>query len=301
MKKFNLAYFILLFVLFKQLAIAQYYLYNPVPIKPGNVWVYRDWYDYKTRLEILDFIKVINNKKYYLTKYTHYDGWIDTNKFVRVDENDFYYLYSLFPRFLDTLEFPYYKKNVQPGYSWSHLDPIFKMDTLYHYVLDTIYTNFDTLTVKVKVVYFTAGPGSLLHNHELWSEEYGLIFASRPDEGGGPHWLIACRINGRIIGDSALVTSIDRTEIPSSYSLFQNYPNPFNNQTTIRYDLPKRCFVSVKVYDLLGRVISILVDEEKLEGKYTINFNSNNLPSGIYFYELKTNEFLERKKMILIK
>ncbi len=86
-----------------------------------------------------------------------------------------------------------------------------------------------------------------------------------------------------------------------NYSLSQNYPNPFNPETKIQFSIPKNGFVKIIVYDLLGREVNELVNEFKQQGSYGISFNGANLSSGIYFYKLITDDFIETKKMILIK
>jgi photosystem II stability/assembly factor-like uncharacterized protein len=98
-------------------------------------------------------------------------------------------------------------------------------------------------------------------------------------------------------------SQIVEVEIPfiNKFSLSQNYPNPFNPSTVISYRLPVIGFVTLKVYDLLGREIATLVNEEKPAGEYEVEFDGSNLTSGIYFYQLKAGSFIETKKMILIK
>ncbi len=91
------------------------------------------------------------------------------------------------------------------------------------------------------------------------------------------------------------------TPIPAVYKLYQNYPNPFNPKTNIKFDLPNNVFVNLKIYDLLGREITTLVNEKKSAGSYTIEFTALNLASGIYFYKLNAGDFTEVKKMIFIK
>jgi len=85
------------------------------------------------------------------------------------------------------------------------------------------------------------------------------------------------------------------------YKLGQNYPNPFNPITYIIYEIPNRNFVTLKIYNTMGEEISTLVNEEKPVGIYRVEFNGNDLPSGIYFYRLQTGNFVESKKMILIR
>ena len=87
----------------------------------------------------------------------------------------------------------------------------------------------------------------------------------------------------------------------TNYKLEQNYPNPFNPSTKIVYKIPDAQFVSIKVYNVLGKEIAILINEEKPAGEYEVGFTGKSLPSGIYFYQLKSGSFIETKKMILIK
>ena len=97
-------------------------------------------------------------------------------------------------------------------------------------------------------------------------------------------------------------TGIEETvNLPNHFILDQNYPNPFNPNTTINYSIPKAAFINLKVYDILGNEIRVLVNKMENPGNYSVNFNSNELPSGIYFYSLNANNFNQIRKMILIK
>ena len=105
-----------------------------------------------------------------------------------------------------------------------------------------------------------------------------------------------------LIGSSNNTTLINRNDIlPGQFLLGQNYPNPFNPSTTISYSIPKSGFVSITVFDVLGRKVETLVNEEKLPGNYKTIFNSDNLASGVYFYKLESGDFISIKKMLLIK
>jgi hypothetical protein len=88
---------------------------------------------------------------------------------------------------------------------------------------------------------------------------------------------------------------------PLTYKLEQNYPNPFNPVTNISFEIPNQEFVTLKVYDLLGREISTLINEVKSPGNYTVSFNGANLSSGVYFYQLRTNTYSQTKRMLMIK
>ena len=88
--------------------------------------------------------------------------------------------------------------------------------------------------------------------------------------------------------------------------LFQNYPNPFNPTTKIRYTIPSvgtslMKFVQLKVYDVLGNEVATLVNEEKPAGSYELTWNAGNLSSDIYFYRIQTRNFIETKKMLLLR
>ena len=89
--------------------------------------------------------------------------------------------------------------------------------------------------------------------------------------------------------------------LPKTYELSQNYPNPFNPSTTIRYQLPQDGLVTLKIYDILGREVKTLVNEEKAKGRYEVNFNASNLASGVYLYRIRVNDYVAVKKMMLIK
>ena len=89
--------------------------------------------------------------------------------------------------------------------------------------------------------------------------------------------------------------------IPDQFSLAQNYPNPFNLETNIRYSLPNEEFVTLKVYDVLGREIATLVNRQQREGTYEIKFNVSGISSGIYFYRLSAGNFTQVKKMLAVK
>ncbi len=91
------------------------------------------------------------------------------------------------------------------------------------------------------------------------------------------------------------------TSIPGSFSLSQNYPNPFNPATIINYEIPIANYVSIKVYNELGKEVADLVNEKQNAGSYVVDFNGENLASGIYFYKLVSGDFVETKRMILLK
>ncbi|GBD92053.1 hypothetical protein BMS3Abin04_02786 [bacterium BMS3Abin04] len=105
-------------------------------------------------------------------------------------------------------------------------------------------------------------------------------------------------------GEPVNVTGVDengKPNLPKVFSLEQNYPNPFNPSTIIKYQVPNSGYVSLKIYDVLGEEVSSLVNKEQAAGSYEISFNASNLTSGIYFYQLKSGNNIQVKKMMLLK
>ncbi|HMS34567.1 MAG TPA: T9SS type A sorting domain-containing protein [Ignavibacteria bacterium] len=91
------------------------------------------------------------------------------------------------------------------------------------------------------------------------------------------------------------------TIVPEKFSLHQNYPNPFNPATTIKFDIRNSAFTKLTVFDILGREIQNLVNEELKTGSYSLVFDGNKYNSGVYFYRLASGDFTETKRMMLLK
>ena len=107
-------------------------------------------------------------------------------------------------------------------------------------------------------------------------------------------WLIKTASGVTTVKQNTDLTSLD-------FFFVQNYPNPFNPTTTIKYQIPELSFVTIKVYDVLGNEVATLLNEENPSGTYEIEFDGTELPSGVYFYQLKAGNFVETKKMLLLK
>ncbi|MCF6270499.1 MAG: T9SS type A sorting domain-containing protein [Melioribacteraceae bacterium] len=117
-------------------------------------------------------------------------------------------------------------------------------------------------------------------------------------------WLVDSSI------DSLFMISMSTTDINNYHNssnsvkyflLYQNYPNPFNPSTQLSYQIPKDGFVSLVVYNTLGQVVSTLVNEHQTSGKYSVQFNASNLPSGVYFYKIESGRFTKVNKMLLLR
>ena len=104
-----------------------------------------------------------------------------------------------------------------------------------------------------------------------------------------------------IVRNDFLTSVVDIPSLPSSFSLSQNYPNPFNPTTTINYLLAQNSNVTLKVFNILGQEIQTLVHKTQVAGEYEISWNSRDLPSGLYVYRLQAGQFVETRKMILLR
>ena len=102
--------------------------------------------------------------------------------------------------------------------------------------------------------------------------------------------------------NESLTTNVqDQNFVPSEFKLEQNYPNPFNPVTTINFSLPERSMVTLKVYNIVGEDVAILINEEREAGIHSVNFDANRLSSGVYFYKIQAGSYTSTKKMLLIK
>ncbi len=102
----------------------------------------------------------------------------------------------------------------------------------------------------------------------------------------------------------SIITSVDETSngtIPKAFMLSQNHPNPFNPETKIQFSVPATGFVSLQVFDILGREVRTLLHETRNAGNYQLDFNAAGLASGVYFYRLTANNFIQTKRMVLLR
>ncbi|HEY6626032.1 MAG TPA: T9SS type A sorting domain-containing protein [Ignavibacteriaceae bacterium] len=166
---------------------------------------------------------------------------------------------------------------------------------------------FFTMPVEIKINYASGDTIIKLFNNSQ-IQEYTLNIPYEPVS-------ISFDPNNWILKDVlSIVLGVEDENFPVEFNLSQNYPNPFNPSTKIKYSIPtrpvsspmvkgrtKEGFVTLKVYDILGNEIETLVDEEKPAGTYEVTWYAGNLPSGVYFYQLKAAEFVSTKKLVLMK
>ncbi|MCE1164519.1 MAG: S8 family peptidase [Bacteroidetes bacterium] len=178
-----------------------------------------------------------------------------------------------------------------PGTGWQYIDmtaPYFTYNGTSNLLIEVCYTN--TSYTSYTTVNSTAAAGMTYgyYNDNITgcTTTSGAVQANRPN--------VCFVLTATGTGNNTVVT-------PSKYELSQNYPNPFNPVTKINFAIPKQGFVTMKIYDVLGREVRTLVDEVKQAGNYSVDFNAAEFASGVYFYKLQSGDFSEIKRMILVK
>jgi len=318
MKKF---YFItLIIVLLSSLQAQDTSITNYMPMSVGNVWVYHAS-AFGNYCLCNKFIQtkitgtvIKNGKTYYLFQnsvkliecYVHncIDPFFDTNRVDPVSGNIFKYTSS--------------------GCSYTPNEIM--IDSLRARLNDTIHiscsTNtdlkcYDTNSVVLFGVSRPAKNFEAILFEGSWGHRYvkGIGLAST---GRSALWcicntnILGCVINGIVYGDTTFtLLGLDpiSTTIPEEFSLSQNYPNPFNPSTKIKFDIPvfplmkgaRGMYVRLTIYDLLGREVSTLVNQQLKPGTYEVEFDGTNYPSGVYFYGLTGESFNLTKRLVLIK
>jgi hypothetical protein len=125
--------------------------------------------------------------------------------------------------------------------------------------------------------------------------------SSRPDVERRLKWGWCCRRHGGIISRNVVGVVDPRTTSPQRCIIDQNYPNPFNPSTTIKFEIPQSSVVRLSVFDMLGREVSVLVNERRDAGVHDVKFDGSNLASGVYLYRLTAGSFVETRKLVLVR
>jgi len=165
-------------------------------------------------------------------------------------------------------------------------------------MINVAYWNF----LRLDSSYTNRGDGTLVGNASGYASTYDVEF----DENGN---LYSQSYNGWTVekwaynGDLPIITSVEQIglSVPETFSLAQNYPNPFNPSTTIEFSLPNAAHVSLRVYDMLGREVAVLVNEQRNAGNHRVTFDARSLTTGTYLYSLRAGASQEIRKMVLVK
>lgn len=295
MKKIHIAFLIILFSLFTYNNFSQVYMMGVAPLEPGNSWKYVDIGSFggQSNFFVSDSRVTIGNYSYNIVEVFKDANSVRNQHFMGMSDDGYYIKYFTYAE--DSI-YKYNKKNSQIGDSWVQI--LTGYFTFYYSVIDTFTLNAWGNAMLAKVIKIT-DDSKLVEVYQVWTDSIGLM--EENSIGQYDMILSGCVINGIVYGDTTTVGVADDFELPKSHILLQNYPNPFNPITKITFYIPFGSEVSLKVYDLFGQEVKILVNEYRAAGSYTELFDGKGLSSGVYIYVIKAGMFTETKKMILLK
>lgn len=290
---FRASSFLLVFlVLFSHLSAQEPSSESFFPHKVGDKWQYHYaednsfFFEEITQDSIAEDSSVyleINNKRFY--------GWS-----YRVDkQNNVFYLPQC-----ATVNFLLYKSYADSGDVWNErvwengYAQVARVEDVFEDII------FGVPTVVKKISYYSDSTYRSWLESRYFASGFGMILLQAE---ATPYYyvkmLTGCCIDGQCYGT---LVGVEKSDIePFSFKLEQNYPNPFNPSTTISFETDKYSLVELKVFDTLGREVSTLLKDYKSPGRYSVVFNAGNIPSGIYFYRITTDQHSIIKKMILTK
>ena len=252
------------------------------PLSPGNKWFFSQGFDGKIQLKLVVEKDTLLNDGYIYAKLNLYDNFNNCSEgwgYLRNDSNKII-------QYPDILLLDFKMQLGDTVFSHGNHTPAvlndIELDDVFNRYLSTYYffaTEYDYYSYTDSIGFNT-----------LWATNFRNLF---------PELLLGCEIDDKVYG---IITTIkEEKELVTEFKLYQNYPNPFNPATKIEYSIPKTSFVTLKVYDILGREVATLVNEEKSIGNYNVEFNGNGLSSGIYFYKFQAGDYTSVKKMNLVK
>lgn len=266
------------------------------PLEVGNRWDYIS-YDQLNTYQINYSVNVVgdslmpNGKNYFVLDNSDPTG----NKFVRADSNFIYYYNSF-----DSTEISVFDLNAQIGQSWVASPDSFGFGPIVTLTDKDSVNYFNELTEIYRFNIFTLGSDSDI----TISKKFGIISNFVTPEASEPFEqeitnLVGCIISNVTYGNLLAIEKTPQTI--NEFKLFQNYPNPFNPTTTISFELPFTTEIELAIYNSLGQRIGVLVSGTKTKGIHNVDFDSNDLSSGVYFYKLNSKDFSISKKLTVIK
>lgn len=265
------------------------YPQNVFPLRLGNSWTYLIEHNQRVKITIIDSAYVFNGKKYFLTNH---------GRLLRLDTLDNIYYYF---NFSSNEEVPYYKAGINLNDTVRYF--VNKIPEWF-YCQNIFSSNVFGQNLKVKLMKHHQS-GGLVQNDRSVTDELGMLLFIISPTGNVAYRLLGCVIDGIVYGDTVAVSVDDNfTEFPNEFRLYQNYPNPFNPSTKISWRSPVGSHHTLKIFDVLGREVATLVDEYREAGYHEVEFNvaqTISLCSGVYFYQLKVGNFVQTKKMILMR
>ena len=265
------------------------------PLQVGNKWYYNyemlnstgdAVYEGKTIKEIIG-TEQINFKHYYL-QLVNRNSEIDT----------VYLRYEPFHKLVYSLDKSTMQETLLYDLRAELGDTVFtSSDSLGYVIENTAASEYCNITYTTNVSVDLQNPSTSFS----LADGIGLVSEEQNEINGYTETLYAFVVDSVVCGDTSLTDVNDQYSTISSFQLFQNYPNPFNPTTKIGFRISDFGFVSLKVFDVLGNVIASLVNEEKPAGIYEVEFDASEFTSGVYFYKLQVAEYVDIKKMILLR
>ncbi len=278
---------------------------NYYPLNVGNRWFYKelgiscgyDGCDSYTRLikvKVSGEITKPNNRRYRVVEHFRAkDNVLIETEYLRIDSSTAR-VYAYTNEGSEILKWDF-AMTVNDSLTFRDGYPEYQSLTLTQQDRDTVFSKwvatmeFEQYNLGIPYYRFAKGFGLIYRWHEF-------------DFGNAEMHLQGAVIDGVVYGDTLLV-GIDEAEQtqPNTITLHQNYPNPFNPSTTIVYELPRRAQVKIEIFDSSGRRVATLFDAPQNPGRHELNFNATHLASGVYYYRLKAGQFMQTKKMLLVK
>jgi len=242
-------------------------------------------------------------------------SWIQENKLIQANINGINYSENYDPGItiepITAVSDSIFHLVFEVNHEYNHVFPDSTPNTSLNFI-DTVkmhsYYSKDSTIVQNPVIYAESISGTeqweinTFLNINLMMNDYEFNYRIEAvDKGLVPHRSFAPD-SGYFIAAYDTTTDVISLEDPiTSFGLFQNYPNPFNPTTNIEFRITEFGLTTLRVYDVLGKEITTLVNEEKPAGSYEVEFSAANLPSGVYFYKLQAGSFVETKKMVLLR
>lgn len=279
----------------------------------GNFWVYStDYQEY--RISVIDTATFFDSV-FYFEVYQQVSSLLKSNSdnssqyYIRKKNDNFYERLTINHNTNDTVvtDDVFYKYNAQLGDKWIYLIDYYEDST----VVDTSWSEvedvfegylFGEWRIIKKIHYYSEHPQVPLDFNKYFCDDFGELSEENYIE--VVSWLKGCYIDGVAYGDTSfIVVGVSDDSFLREFKLSQNYPNPFNPNTIINYSIPKRSNVKLIVYDIKGEEVAVLMDKIHSAGNYTINFDASkfNLASGIYFYTLISDDFIQTNKMVYLR
>ncbi|MHB8854061.1 MAG: T9SS type A sorting domain-containing protein [Ignavibacteriaceae bacterium] len=263
--------------------------YSFFPSAVGNIWEYYDVLFGLTKYKIVkDSILPDGSKFIYFNSESSASYRIDTAYNVYKDPQGSNWLY--------------YKLNADSGDTWivDSIDAVYGWKAIVKRKFPSVVFGRPAIIMQI---YYNDMPYDTVIYLEGWSEYIATGFGEIEyyDESGmGPQKiLLGCIIEGDTLG--TLTSVPNKKENLFTYQLYQNYPNPFNPTTKIRYTLAKPDYVKIIIYSVLGKKVKVLVDKYQSSGEHGVEFNAENLPSGVYIYSIISSHFSFHRKMLYLK